>query len=157
MPISQLIFDCDGVLVDSEILATRITLNRLQSYGIHMDELTFSAKYSGMLTEEILVLLEDEYDVSFPESLAKELFEEMENCFDSDLEPVPGMPELIKSLPPIAKNVVSNGHGEHVKRSLKITGLESKFGEEIFGIERVDNGKPSPDLYLLAHRYLKST
>lgn len=150
MAIRQLIFDCDGVLVDSEILATRITLERLARFGYQNDELTFSSTFSGLLTEDILERLKAEEGLPLPDDFYQELYDAMDASFDEVLQPVPGMPELIAQLPPLAKNVVSNGQGKHVERSLKLTGLTEQFGEEIFGIERVDNGKPAPDLYLLA-------
>lgn len=150
MAITQLIFDCDGVLIDSEILATRIALERLARFGYESDELTFSSTYSGLLTGEILEQLRTEHQLPLPKNFEKELFEAMEQSFETVLQPVPGMPDLISALPPIAKNVVSNGTGAHVQRALRLTKLGEFFGEEIFGIERVEKGKPNPDLYLLA-------
>jgi HAD superfamily hydrolase (TIGR01509 family) len=150
MAIRQLIFDCDGVLVDSEILATRIALDMLKPFGYAKDEITFASTFSGLQTVKILDILREEEGLAIPPGFDAELWKAFEKAFETELAPVPGMPELITSLPRIPKNVVSNGHGAHVKRSLKITGLEAHFGEEIFGIERVERGKPHPDLYLLA-------
>ncbi|MEL6650668.1 MAG: HAD family phosphatase [Bacteroidota bacterium] len=154
MAIKHLIFDCDGVLIDSEILATRIILEELKAYDFEMEELAYSAKFSGYLTEEILRKLRTDYQLPLPADFRDLLHRRMEDAFETILEPVTGMPELIASLP-LPKNVVSNGDGEHVKRALKLTGLTSYFGKEIFSVERVEKPKPHPDLYLLALQNLE--
>lgn len=154
MAIKHLIFDCDGVLIDSEILATRIILEELKAYDFEMGELEYSAKFSGYLTEEILRMLRTDYHLPLPAGFRDLLHRRMEEAFETILEPVPGMPELVASLP-LPKNVVSNGDGEHVKRALKLTGLTAYFGKEIFSVERVEKPKPHPDLYLLALQNLE--
>ncbi|MEM6346920.1 MAG: HAD family phosphatase [Bacteroidota bacterium] len=149
MAIKHLIFDCDGVLIDSEILATRIILEELKAFDFEMEELAYSERFSGFLTKDILQMLKTDYGLPLPDDFQQTLHGQMDKAFETILEPVPGMPELISSLP-LPKNVVSNGRGEHVVRALKLTGLTSYFGEEIFSVDRVENPKPHPDLYLLA-------
>ena len=152
--ITHLIFDCDGVLIDSEILATRISLRMLAEYGYENDEMSFSGKYSGYLTEEILKMLIRDHGLDLPADFEDQLFMEMEKAFNTELQAVSGMPELIRKLS-LPKNVVSNGHSNHVRRALHLTKLTDFFGEEIFSIEQVANGKPAPDIYQLALQTLK--
>ncbi|MFK7924823.1 MAG: HAD family hydrolase [Bacteroidia bacterium] len=149
MAIKHLIFDCDGVLIDSEILASRIILDELKTFDFAMEEKVYSAKYSGFLTKDIIKMLKEEYNLPLPDDFQKTLHGRMDEAFETILEPVSGMPDLIASLP-LPKNVVSNGRGVHVERALKLTGLTSYFGKEIFSVDRVQNPKPHPDLYLLA-------
>jgi len=149
MAIKHLIFDCDGVLIDSEILASRIILSELKAYDFSMDEMAYSARFSGFLTKDIIKMLKTEFGLPLPDDFQQILHGRMDEAFETILEPVAGMPELIASLP-LPKNVVSNGRGEHVKRALALTGLTSYFGKEIFSVDRVENPKPHPDLYLLA-------
>lgn len=151
MNISHLIFDCDGVIVDSEIVATRLSLKVLSAYGYVSDEESHCRRFSGMLTSKIMEIIFDELGKPIPDTLVKDLDHLFETEFEKVLEPIPGMPELLtsQSLP---LSIVSNSWVDSVKRSLSISGIDGVSEGRIYSAEHVPNPKPSPDVYQLAIR-----
>lgn len=145
----HLIFDCDGVIVDSEIVATRISLRMLAPYGYTVDELTHAERYAGLLEHDILTRLREEEKLSLPEDFGGSIVAEIKAHMFEELQPVPGMPELLRALAqPLV--VVSNSQVEHVRRSLALAGVSELVGDRIFSAEQVAQPKPHPDVYLQA-------
>ncbi|MEM6801546.1 MAG: HAD family phosphatase [Bacteroidota bacterium] len=147
--IKHLIFDCDGVLVDSEYVAVNIMLRLLKPYGYTASFEEFSSQFTGMLDTAILAHLREHEGLPLPDDFYHQIESERDRAYLEEIEAVPGMPALIKSLK-IPKSVVSNSHVFHVKLSLKICGLEEVFGEYIYSSEHVAHPKPHPDVYLHA-------
>jgi HAD superfamily hydrolase (TIGR01509 family) len=145
----HLIFDCDGVIVDSEIVATRISLRLLKPFGYHADELTHAERYAGLLENEILERLRHDEGLDLPADLFHNIVQEIQQHMFEEMQPVPGMKALILALPvPLA--VVSNSRVAHVTRCLSMMGIHDAVGERIFSAEHVAKPKPHPDVYLLA-------
>ena len=145
----QLIFDCDGVIVDSEIVATRVVLRMLRPLGYVVSEAEHNSAYSGLLEHEILHRIQQEHGVELPSDFQPRLIENIIQALENELQPIPGMPELLRQLPgPIA--VASNSLVVHVERSLRIAGVRDLVGDRIFSSEHVPQAKPAPDVYLLA-------
>ncbi|MEM9987736.1 MAG: HAD hydrolase-like protein, partial [Bacteroidota bacterium] len=144
-----LIFDCDGVIVDSEIVATRVALRMLRPLGYQVTEAEHTSAYSGLLENEILDRIQRDHGVQLPKDFHPRLIENIIQAMQSELQPIAGMPELLRSLPgPIA--VASNSLVVHVERSLGIAGVRDLVGDRIFSSEQVPQAKPAPDVYLLA-------
>ncbi len=150
MPLFQhLIFDCDGVIVDSEIVATRISLRMLAPFGYTADELTHAERYAGLLEQDILIRLRGEEKLPIPEDFGGKIVAEIQAHMFEELQPVPGMPELLRALDqPLV--VVSNSRVDHVRRSLALAGVADLVGDRIFSAEQVAQPKPHPDVYLHA-------
>jgi HAD superfamily hydrolase (TIGR01509 family) len=146
----HLIFDCDGVLVDSEILAARIALRMLAPYGIQPGEAEFCRRFSGMMEQDILAVLQAEYAVRLPETFMEELLAASRHAHETELEAIPGMPAMLEALPPLPKSVASNSSVRHVAHSLQRTGMSGYFGERYFSSHHVPRPKPAPDVYLHA-------
>lgn len=151
MSITHLIFDCDGVIVDSEIVATRLSLKVLSEYGYVSDEESHCRRFSGMLTSRIMEIIFDELGKPVPESLVQHMDHLFETEFEKVLEPIPGMPDLLRSQT-IPLSIVSNSWVDSVRRSLSISGISGVSEGRIFSAEHVPNPKPSPDVYQLAIR-----
>ncbi len=149
MTSQHIIFDCDGVIVDSEIVATRIALEVLSPYGYTSNEESHCRRFSGMLSSKILDIIFDELGQAQPSTLTAELDEAFRREFEQALQPIQGMPALMKSLNmPIS--IVSNSDVAGVELSLRISGLTDISGGRIFSSEHVPNPKPHPDVYNLA-------
>ncbi len=148
-PVQCVIFDCDGVLVDSEILASQVSLRELEAFGIRMSPQTYARKYAGKKEEDTLALISEEYQITLPDSFLPKLRLEIDRALDHELQPIPGAKETINAIRlPVA--VVSNSDLERVMISLRVAGLSELFGKNLFAAEMVAKPKPAPDVYLYA-------
>lgn len=152
--IQCVIFDCDGVLVDSETLAMRVINEHLTGLlpGVDLQPLLFDAP--GHQTHAIVANVEERSGHRLPEGISGELDRAVEEALDRDLEPISGVFEALEKIPQ-PKAVVSNSRLERVQRSLAATGLDRMLnGTPLFSAEQVERPKPAPDLYAFAARAL---
>lgn len=147
--IRHLLFDNDGTIVDSEILAVRIMLRQLEARGLRLDERAYSLRFPGLLDRDIAVILQQEHGIVLPETFFQELHREHVACFDRELRAIPGMTALFRRLK-TPKSMVSNGSVRHVARCLKRVRLHHALDGHIFSAEQVKRPKPHPDVYHLA-------
>ncbi|TNE50723.1 MAG: HAD family hydrolase [Bacteroidetes bacterium] len=149
MPIQHLLFDNDGTLVDSEILAVRTMLHLIRSYGLDMTEQEYCAQFPGLKLLDILDILSNKYGLELPRNALEESRAAYVRIFEQELQAVPGMQELFLRLK-TPKSVVSNGSILHVERSLKYTKMHHALDGRIFSAEQVERPKPFPDVYRYA-------
>jgi HAD superfamily hydrolase (TIGR01509 family) len=143
-----LIFDCDGVLVDSEIIACEIDAACLTAAGFPISVEEVSEHYIGVRTAEMLADIERKHGRRLPAGFADLLLERTLAAFDRELKAVPGMPELLAQLAaPLC--VASGSDPERIRHSLHLVGLLDYFEPNVFSAAMVARGKPAPDLYLL--------
>ncbi len=147
------IFDCDGVLVDSEVLANQTALDMLRPYGFEMSQAEYGGSFAGKTEENILAIVRDEYGIALPDDFLVQMQTAIAQRLDRDLQPIPGMRAVIASLP-VPTAVVSNSSLERVKISLSTAQLSNFFGDRLFAAEMVDRPKPAPDVYQYAARQL---
>jgi HAD superfamily hydrolase (TIGR01509 family) len=147
--IKHILFDNDGTLVDSEIIAIRALLDLLKPYGIHLQEKTFGQRFTGLQTEHILEMLQAEHDFVLGEDFRERLHATCIEGFDQSLSAISGMPELVRRLK-TPKSMVSNASLGHVERCLVKIGLRSAIDGRIFSAEQVERPKPHPDVYHFA-------
>lgn len=153
-PIQCVIFDCDGVLVDSEIIASQVSLRMLKPYGFNMHPKEYARSFAGKVEEDILEMIRRDYHIDLPDDFLSRLRLEIEYALDHELQPIKGVKETIATIP-VIKAVVSNSRLVRVISSLKVAGLSELFGERIFAAEMVEKPKPAPDVYLYAARQLE--
>ena len=149
------IFDCDGVLVDSEGIFARVL-------GECLSEADFPAT-----TEEALLLgfgknrdtltaaVETRYGRALPDGFFEAMRARTALVLERELKPIPGVAELLTALP-AARCVASNGHLQRVRERLALTGLLRFFDPHVFSATQVAAGKPEPDLFLLAASRLRA-
>ncbi|MDI5986167.1 HAD-IA family hydrolase [Halomonas sp. M4R5S39] len=149
-----LIFDCDGVLVDSEAIAEATLVGLLGEWLPDLAADTVLRQALGMTTANILAHLEPLSRHRLPADATERVDRAIEARLARELEAVDGVAAAIASLP-LPKAVVSNSRRRRVLASLATTGLERLIGESpVFTADQVARPKPAPDLYLLAAREL---
>lgn len=150
----HILFDNDGTIVDSEIIAIRLMLRHLGGIGLHMNEREYSQRFPGLLERDIIAILAREHDIQFPEDFLQQLHHEHVSAFQRDLRAIPGMTSLFRGLR-LPKSMVSNGSVRHVERSLRRVRLRHALDGQIFSAEHVERPKPHPDVYELALQRLQ--
>lgn len=155
MPILRhILFDNDGTVVDSEIIAIRVMLRHLADMGLHLSERDYSQRFPGLLERDIVAILAREHAMRFPDDFLLQMREEHIEAFKRELRAIPGMTSLFRRLR-VPKSMVSNGSVRHVERSLRRVRLRHALDGHIFSAEHVERPKPHPDVYELALRQLQ--
>jgi len=143
------IFDCDGVLVDSEPISIAVLVEALAAAGVTMSEEEAHVRFLGRSLKSMSEILHDDYglaiDAAFLDAMRKVLYER----FRAELQAVEGVAETVDALG-IAHCVASSSQPERIRLSLTVTGLLSRFEPNIFSASMVARGKPAPDLFLHA-------
>ncbi|EKF18696.1 HAD family hydrolase [Nitratireductor pacificus] len=149
-----IIFDCDGVLVDSEPLAA-IAFERV--YRKHGMTITTDivGQCIGMKQADIITRIHELTGHAFPEHATGDFWVETQALFAEDLEPTRGILPFLQSLRG-PRCVASSSSMKRIALSLEVTGLASFFGEEVFSTAMVKHGKPAPDIFLFAAERLGS-
>ncbi|MCK2184483.1 HAD family hydrolase [Halomonas getboli] len=142
-----LIFDCDGVLVDSETIAEATLIQRLGAWLPDVEVEAVLAQALGMTTADILAHLEGLSAHRLPVGALGRLDDEIEARLADELRAIDGVAEAIAALDlPLA--VVSNSRRQRVLASLETTGLAARLGEvPIFTADQVERPKPDPAVY----------
>jgi HAD superfamily hydrolase (TIGR01509 family) len=146
-----LIFDCDGVLVDSETIAHQTLLDVLSPLGFTMTlEEAFRA-FAGRSLKDTVAAIEQRLGRALPPDLMDQSRDLLFARFRADLKPVAGVEKAIAALP-YPRCVASSSSPDRLKLALDVTGLAPLFGAHAFSATQVAKGKPAPDLFLFAAR-----
>ena len=143
------IFDCDGVLVDSEPIACRVDAACLTQAGLPISTEEIMARFVGMSSESIVKILSAEHGVPVPAGLDERRRARIMAAFTHELRPMPGVAAALGRIG-LPKCVASSSHPERIAHALGVTGLLDVFGGRLFSATMVARGKPAPDLFLLA-------
>lgn len=144
--IKHLLFDCDGVLVDTEYTAAVKMTQALKKLGVSVSVDYYLQNFTGTTFSSIIHHF---FENSFSESEVFEIINQVEDEVTAEVKLIDGVNELLISLP-INKSVVSNSSVRTVEQALTITGISSHFSAKIFSSELVKHPKPAPDIYQLA-------
>jgi HAD superfamily hydrolase (TIGR01509 family) len=151
--LDHLICDCDGVLVDSEVVADRVLLDTLSATFPHIDFEDAAKTAFGQQTSRFLAGIETRFGIAMPDNFIETIERNIEVGLAQSLAPITGVRDaLLKVELPAA--VVSNSRLKRVRHSLKRAGLTEIFGERVFSSEQVARPKPYPDVYLHAAQTL---
>lgn len=148
-----IIFDCDGVLVDSERLSIRIDAIYLERLGWPMSQEEIVQRWVGRSDADMRTEIEEHIGGPIPPDVEEEFGRIYREIFDRELAPVDGIREALDVIT-IPRCVASSGKHDNIRRNLALTGLSGYFGERIFSATDVEHGKPAPDLFLFAARTL---
>jgi HAD superfamily hydrolase (TIGR01509 family) len=143
------IFDCDGVLVDSEPVANRVLAASLAEIGLPLSEEETTRTFLGRTLPECLRLIEERLGRKAPEGFLDELQRRTFEAFREELHAVPGVRAALDALPwPVC--VASSGDLLKLRTTLTLAGLALRFEGRMFSADEVARGKPAPDLFLHA-------
>jgi HAD superfamily hydrolase (TIGR01509 family) len=151
--VTWLIYDCDGVLVDSEVLAGAALAELMTSLGHPLTGAECSRIFGGLNVTDVLAKAEQIPGRPVPPDLGDDAGHRLLTRFRQELQPVNGVAAVIASLP-CRRCVCSSSAPERLRLSLAVTGLAPLFGTDMFSAAQVQHGKPAPDLFLLAARTL---
>ena len=149
------IFDCDGVLIDSEPIYNRVLAQQLTELGLPTTIEQSIQRFMGFSLRECIQIIEEELGRPVPKTFMDEHKQRSLAAFESELELIPGIVEVLDALAhrPIA--IASSSGHEELRVSLTVTGIYERFRGRIYSAEDVKRGKPHPDLYLHAARQLE--
>lgn len=147
------IFDCDGVLVDSEPIAIRIDIEMLAELGVTMSPDEVIERFVGRSPEVILADVEAQLGGRVPDGWLERGDARLRAAFEAELTPVPGIEQALDAIDVSTCVASSSGH-EFLRLKLELTGLYGRFVGNIFSATEVANGKPAPDLFLHAARQM---
>lgn len=144
-----IVFDFDGVLIDSEILGCQTWSDCLAGHGIavSLDEML---GYTGRTGPVICRQIEQDFNCTLPENFLEEVNEAVENLMEEKLQAVKGVHETLKKMN-IPMCIASGSRPKRLFQCLRVADLERFFPEgTVFSAHEVKNGKPAPDLFLYA-------
>jgi HAD superfamily hydrolase (TIGR01509 family) len=147
--IDLVIFDCDGVLVDSEVISCRVHAEMLTRHGYPISAEQVAVRFLGRSAQQARREIEAELGRALPDDLEVELKAELYRSFAAKLQPIAFVAQALDAIAqPVC--VASSGSPERIQASLSGVGLYGRFAPHIFSADHVVNGKPAPDLFLHA-------
>lgn len=141
------IFDCDGVLIDSEAIACRADSACLAEIGITITPEEIMQRYLGISAATMCRDIEQRHGLSLPQDFVATLHKSVETVFNAELTAIAGVEPLLQTLRH-PRCVASSSAPERLRHSLSVTGLLGYFEPHIFSAAQVARGKPAPDLFL---------
>ena len=148
--LKNIIFDFDGVLVDSEILARKAFCRYLANKGIELTEMDFSKNYSGNKLVQVIPKIAERFNIKNQEFFFKEVVALTEKTYLEELTTVKGVREFLEKIK-YKKFIASNRIKKSIIKGLEIVNLNNFFNpDDIFSFDMVANPKPCPDVFLKA-------
>ena len=146
------IFDCDGVLVDSEPLSERVSLEMIAEHGVAMPVEEMSARYLGTSDADMVRDIERRLGATFPEGFVDEMQARKLLAFRASVRAMDGVADAIGAIASagVLLCVASSGPREATRIKLESAGLLGPFGGRLFSAYDVPRGKPHPDVFLYA-------
>jgi HAD superfamily hydrolase (TIGR01509 family) len=144
-----IIFDNDGVLVDSEPVANQVLASLLTEYGFRCTPEESIATFMGHSMPQVRAMVEERLGRPVPADLEARYIEQLFPTFERSLRPIPGIEEALHAIDQTVC-VASSGTHERIRLTLSATGLWDRFGGRVFSAQDVVRGKPAPDLFLHA-------
>ncbi len=149
MTVDLVIFDCDGVLVDSEVITNRIFADMLNSLGANLTLDDMFVRFVGLPMSVCLDVARDLIGREHPPEFLAEYLDRTQRALMDELQPVPGIHSALARLTtPVS--VVSSGDHQKMAMTLGLTGLLERFEGRRFSVTQVSRGKPAPDVFLFA-------
>jgi HAD superfamily hydrolase (TIGR01509 family) len=151
MSTGLVIFDCDGVLVDSERISLRLQAQALTEIGLPTTYEDCVRDYAGIGMTATITLVERRLGRPLPNGWLQGIEASVEKAFTRELKPVPGVPEVLDAIH-YPTCIASSGTHAKMRLTLGITGLYERFAGRTYSVQDVSRGKPYPDLFLHAAR-----
>ncbi|MBD2435528.1 HAD family phosphatase [Nostoc sp. FACHB-110] len=143
------IFDCDGVLIDSEPIANNILLEMLTELGIVLTLDDVFNVFVGKSTSQCIEIIKNRFGKNPPDNFKQEFYQRVTTTFRTDLQPIKGIHDVVSKLK-YAYCVASNSSHDWINTALDATNLLPYFSGKIFSAKDVQRSKPHPDVFLYA-------
>lgn len=148
-----MIFDCDGVLVDSEVISARMLIASLGSVGVFVDDTHFRTHFLGRSFPKVVAEVQAQNGIVLPDDFESMYRANLLKAFEKELLPMAGVTGVLETLA-VSSCIATSSSPPRVKRSLELTGMHSFFEGHVFTSSEVANGKPAPDLFFHAARQM---
>lgn len=153
MGIGLIIFDCDGVIADSEVLSARVLIDQLAKIGIPITIEDVRRDFLGRSFPTVAATIRDRFARPLPDGFEAAYRARLLTRFQTDLAATPGFADMLRGLR-LPFCVATSSSPPRVARTLQILGLADDFGAHVFTASQVEHGKPAPDLFLFAARQM---
>lgn len=148
-PIELIIFDCDGVLVDSEILSKQTLLKMLSELGANVSDEYFHRHFLGYKFEHVTAKVLADFSIVLTEEFRLAYRDALLEVFTTELKPTLELDSILDKLQ-VKSCVATSSSPAKVSHALHATALNEYFSGKVFTASEVKNGKPAPDLFLHA-------
>ncbi|MDX5350661.1 MAG: HAD family hydrolase [Paracoccaceae bacterium] len=143
------IFDCDGVLIDSEIISAQMLVQELARLGVGIDLAYVARHFLGRSYPTVMATIRREFGLDLPPSFEEDYRERLLEGFRQGLKIMPGVSGVLDALA-VPWCVATSSSPRRAAMSLALVGLTETVGDRLFTASQVPNGKPAPDLFLFA-------
>jgi len=144
-----LILDCDGVVVDSEPITTRVLAEMLKELGVSIEVEEVAQRFTGQTFARTLELVSHLLGTPLPQDFVANYRNRTFAAMETDLKPIEGIEAALDQIA-IPYCIASNGPHIKMRKTLGITSLLARFEGRLFSSDDVPRGKPFPDLFLFA-------
>ncbi len=149
MPFDLVIFDCDGVLIDSEIISARMLVEELGKLGVVIDLDYVARHFLGRSYPTVMNQIRAEFGLDLPPAFEDQYRERLLAAFQADLRIMPHVQDVLARLD-LPYCVATSSSPRRAETSLRLVGLGALTGPALFTSTMVAKGKPAPDLFLFA-------
>lgn len=141
------ILDCDGVLIDSEVISARMLIRELAPLGVQIDMPYVAQHFLGRSYPTVMQTIREDFGLNLSPDFELQYRNRLLRAFEEELKIMPGVVEFLHELAlPVA--VATSSSPRRVEMSLRRVGLWDRLGPVTFTSSLVPNGKPAPDLFL---------
>jgi HAD superfamily hydrolase (TIGR01509 family) len=154
--VDLIIFDCDGVLVDSEVISCRAHADVLSRHGYPITSEQVLKRFLGVSEREARLMVESEIGRKFPDDFESQIHAATLKFYAEDLHAIANVGEAIAAID-LPKCVASSGTPEKIGHGLTCAGLYDQLAPHIFSASQVKRGKPAPDLFLFAAEQMQAS
>jgi HAD superfamily hydrolase (TIGR01509 family) len=155
-PFDLVIFDCDGVLVDSEVISCRAHAQTLTRHGYPITEHQVLERFLGVSDREARLIVEAELGRRLPDDFESQVKHATLQFYDGDLRAISHIADALAAID-LPKCVASSGTPEKIRHGLTCAGLYETLAPHIFSATQVERGKPAPDLFLFAAGQMRAS
>jgi HAD superfamily hydrolase (TIGR01509 family) len=150
------IFDCDGVLVDSEVISCRAHAQALTNHGYPITEQQVLERFLGVSDREARLIVEAELGRRLPDDFETQVGHATLQFYEGDLRAISHIAATMAAID-LPKCVASSGTPAKIKHGLTCAGLYDTLAPHIFSATQVKRGKPAPDLFLFAAEQMRAS
>jgi HAD superfamily hydrolase (TIGR01509 family) len=148
-PVGLVIFDCDGVLIDSEIISARMLIEALRSFGVDIDLDYVAQHFLGRSYPTVLKTVRADFGIVLPESFEEDYRNRLLDAFHRELRIMPRVKDVLSAMG-TPWCVATSSSRRRAEMSLDLVGLSALVGSRLYTAGEVKHGKPAPDLFFHA-------